>query len=169
MERPTRTNGASSTSLIMSSVTEFYRSQVGGESVINYAYTDFPFRLLAKDVYYFFVYCWALPWVFFPLRPFGSGEFDELYPSRKNIYCLVVHSVLIVCQLTFLVVLPFAVLFPAWMGIAGIVGFIVLNRVICRLFLNSGGIIYHSDRKYAKARPEHAHEQWVFLNGVSVG
>lgn len=153
----------------MSSVTEFYRSQIGGESVINYAYTDFPWRLLAKDVYYFFAYCWALPWVVFPLHPFESGELDELYPSRMNIFCIVVHLFLFVFQLVFLVTLPFAIFFPAWMGVAGVVGFHFLNRLVCMLLNGTEGIIFQSDEKYAKSRPEHEHEQWVFLNGVSVG
>ncbi|KAM0452126.1 hypothetical protein ACHAPV_009644 [Trichoderma viride] len=167
MKPPNQPNGASSRSF-MSSVTEFYRCQIGGETVINYAYTDFPLRLLVKDVYYFFAYCWALPWVFFPIHPFGSGELDELYPSRMNIFCLIVHFFLLIFQVAFLLALPFAIFFPAWMGIAAIVGFHSLNRLACML-LNGKEIIFHSDEKYAKARPEHEHEQWVFLNGVSTG
>lgn len=152
----------------MSSVTEFYRSQIGGESVINYAYTDFPWRLLAKDVYYFFAYCWALPWVLFPIRTYGSDELDELYPSWMNMFCLAVHIFLFIFQLIYLVTLPLAIFFPAWMGITGIVAFHFLNRFVCML-LNGTDIIFHSDEKYAKTRPEHENEQWVFLNGVSVG
>ena len=36
------------------------QTQIGGTSVINYSYTDFPFKLLLKDVHYFFVYCWGI-------------------------------------------------------------------------------------------------------------
>jgi hypothetical protein len=168
MKPPKRHNGASPKSFIMSSVTEFYRSQIGGEAVINYAYTDFPWRLLAKDIYYFFVYLWALPWVLFPISTFESGELDELYPSRMNMFCIAVHLVLLICQVTYLVTLPLAIFFPAWMGISVIVGFHFLNRLVCML-LNGTGIIFHSDEKYAKPRPEHEHEQWIFLNGVSIG
>jgi hypothetical protein len=168
MKPPRQPNDASPKSFIMSSVTEFYRSQIGNEAVINYAYTDFPWRLLAKDVYYFFAYCWALPWVLFPLNKFGSGELDELYPSFMNIFCLTVHFFLLIFQLAFLITLPFVLVFPAWMGVGGIVAFNLINRLVCML-LNGKDIIFHSDEKYAQERPEHEHEQWVFLNGVSVG
>lgn len=44
----------------------------------------------------------------------------------------------------------------------------LVNKVICK-FLNGDGIEYPSNPKYAEAREEHKHEQWVFLNGVAVG
>lgn len=52
----------------MDAVTDFYRSQIGGTSVINYTYTDMPSRLCLKDIYYFFVYAWALPRFLSPIR-----------------------------------------------------------------------------------------------------
>lgn len=153
----------------MVSATEFYQSQIGGTSVINYCYTDLPFKLLLRDIYYFFVYCWALPWLFLPLRPSGSNELDELYPSFKNIFCVAVHFVLAILQLTFIVVLlPVAIIFPLWMSALGVAAFLTLNWALCKL-LNSKEITFHSDEKYANARPEHAHEQWVFINGVAAG
>ncbi|QPG98400.1 hypothetical protein C2857_007570 [Epichloe festucae Fl1] len=152
----------------MGSATEFYRSQIGGTSVINYSYTDLPFKLFLRDIYYFFVYSWALPWVFLPLRPSGSNELDELYPSFKNIFCVAIHFVLAILQLTFIVVLPVAIIFPLWMSALGVAAFLTLNWALCKL-LNSKEITFHSDEKYAEARPEHAHEQWVFLNGVAAG
>jgi hypothetical protein len=54
------------------------------------------------------------------------------------------------------------------MAATGIAGFMFTNWLICKL-LNGSKETYTSDEKYAKARPEHAHEQWVFLNGVAVG
>ncbi|KAK5995550.1 hypothetical protein PT974_03961 [Cladobotryum mycophilum] len=152
----------------MGSVTEFFSSQIGGESVINYAYTDFPWRLLAKDVYYFFVYSWALPWVLWPLWPYGSGALDELYPEFRNLFCIVVHIVLVFLQLGFLLAVPLILFLPAWISITGISGFLVMNWLLC-FSLNGRQLTYRSEEKYAKERPEHAHEQWVFLNGVSVG
>ncbi|OAA49672.1 hypothetical protein NOR_01595 [Metarhizium rileyi] len=152
----------------MDTATEFYRSQIGGTSVINYSYTDFPLKLLLKDVYYFFVYGWALPWIMLPLRPWGSCELDELYPSWKNIYCILVHVSLVLLQLGFIVVLPVGIFFPLWTTAVGVGAFLTLNWVLCKL-LNGKDITFHSDEKYARASPEHAHEQWVFLNGVAVG
>ncbi|KAH6963881.1 hypothetical protein DER45DRAFT_127468 [Fusarium avenaceum] len=148
--------------------TQFYRSQIGEESVIDYSHTDFPFKLLAKDIYYFCVYIWALPWVVWPVYPFKSKDFDELYPSSQNIFCIVVHLVLVILQLGFLLALPFAVVLPVWLAAAAIAGFMTLNWLLCKL-LNGTQETYTSDEKYAKALPEHAHEQWVFLNGVAVG
>lgn len=102
------------------------------------------------------------------MRPCGSGELDELYPSLKNIFCIVVHVILVVLQLAFILVLPMAIILPIWMAVLGFGGFMLLNWGLCKL-LNGRGITFHSDEKYAQARPEHAHEQWVFLNGVAVG
>lgn len=103
-----------------------------------------------------------------PIRPFGSGNLDELYPSRQNLFCILVHFVLAILQLAFIVVLPFAIIFPVWMGLAFVSGFMVLNWLFCKL-LNGRGLTFHSDPKYAMPLPEHEHEQWVFLNGVAVG
>ena len=152
----------------MGSATEYYRSQIGGTTVINYCYTDPPFKLLVKDIYYFFVYCWALPWILLPLWPCGSGELDELYPSWKNMFCIFVHLTLAILQLAFILALPVAIVFPLWISATGVSAFMLLNWALCKL-LNSKDIIFHSDEKFAKDLPEHAHEQWVFLNGVAVG
>ncbi|KOS18134.1 hypothetical protein ESCO_002736 [Escovopsis weberi] len=152
----------------MRPVTEFFSSQIGGESVINYAYTDLPWKLLAKDVYFFFVYSWALPWVLWPLWPFASAHLDELYPSARNLFCLAVHLLLIAIQLTFLLLLPCILVFPAWISIAGISVFLAINWLLC-FSLNGTELTYESDEEYAESRPEHAHEKWVYLNGVSVG
>lgn len=152
----------------MEKATDFYRSQVGGASVINYRYTDMPWRLLAKDVYYFFVYSWALPSVLMPVYPYGSDALDELFPSLPNLFCILVHCILAVLQLAFILLLPLGFLFPVW-TVAGAVGaFMALNWTLCRL-LNGTQDTYMSDGEYAQQRPEHAHEQWVFLNGVAVG
>lgn len=147
--------------------TEFYRSQVGDTSVINYSYTDLPLRLFTKDIYFFWVYLWALPWILMPLYPAG-GELDELYPSWKNMYCVLAHFILCVMQLVFILALPFAIVFPVWMNAIAIGAFMTLNYLIC-FTLNGRELTFTSDEKYATALPEHEHEQWVFLNGVAVG
>ncbi|KND89301.1 hypothetical protein TOPH_06028 [Tolypocladium ophioglossoides CBS 100239] len=153
---------------MMGTATEFYRSQIGGTSVINYCYTDMPWRLLVKDIHYFFAYAWALPWVLMPLRPYGSDELDELYPDWRNLFCILVHFVLVILQLAFLVVLPVAIFFPIWTVAGGVSAFMLVNWALCKL-LNGKEVTFRSNEKYAKELPEHAHEQWVFLNGVAVG
>lgn len=152
----------------MGSVTELYRSQIGGASVINYSYTDFPWKLLGRDVYHFFVHAWALPWILHPMFTYGSGKLDELYPTWQNVFCVLVHSVLIILQLAFVLALPLSVILPVWTVALGAGGFMAINWLLCR-FLNGSVVTFHSDEEYAKESPEHAHEQWVFVNGVAVG
>ena len=152
----------------MEKATEFYRSQIGDTTVINYSYTDKPWRLLVKDMSYFFVYAWALPWILWPIYPYGSGELDELYPSARNLFCIATHFILVVLQLAFVLGLPFALIFPLWMDLLAAGIFFTINWLLCKL-LNGDKIIFHSDEKYAKPKPEHEHEQWIFLNGVAVG
>lgn len=152
----------------MDVATDFYRSQIGDDCVINYCYTDKPWKLLLRDVYYFFVYSWALPWILLPIRPCGSGELDELYPSGKNLFCIFIHFVLFVLQLAFLVGCAGLVILPVWMGAAYLAIFAVVNWAFSSM-LNGRQSTYNSDPKYAEAKPEHAHEQWIFLNGVAVG
>ncbi|POR35535.1 Uncharacterized protein TPAR_04277 [Tolypocladium paradoxum] len=152
----------------METATEFYHSQIGGTSVINYCYTDMPWRLLVRDVYYFFAYAWALPWVLLPLRPCASDELDELYPNLRNLFCILVHFILVLLQLAFLLALPVAIFLPIWTVAGGVSAFMLVNWALCKL-LNGNEVTFRSDEKYAKELPEHAHEQWVFLNGVAVG
>lgn len=148
----------------------FFGSQIGDQTVINYSYTDDPWRLMAWDTFYFFYYIWALPYVLFPYRPTDSGELSELAPTRGNIFCILVHAVLVVLQLAFILLLPPLALFlPLWTTLLIVAAFLVLNRAIYSL-LNGEDVIFHSDPKYAAPDQDRfAHEQWVFLNGVAVG
>ncbi|KAG5922859.1 hypothetical protein E4U53_003643 [Claviceps sorghi] len=152
----------------MASAITFYRGQIGGPSVIDYSYTDSPAKLFLKDLRSLLVYSWAIPRVLSPLWPCASGDLGEMYPSFKNVFCLVVHGVLIVLQLMFLVGLPLTMFFPLWMGATGVAGFLALNWALCRL-LNTGERICTSDDKFAPRRAEHEHEAWVYLNGVAIG
>lgn len=155
-----------------SSSTSFFGSQIGGQSVINYSYTDLPWKLLAYDIYHFFRLAWALPYIVWPVVPADSGPLDELSPTLANLWCIAVHAVLAVLQLVFLVgLVPAACLLPVWAA-AGLVALCLgANHVLCAVLLNGGHgtIEYHSRPECAPALPEHAHEQWVFLNGVAVG
>ncbi|KAH7018109.1 uncharacterized protein B0I36DRAFT_354421 [Microdochium trichocladiopsis] len=145
----------------------FFGSQVGGESVVNYGYTDMPMKLLMWDMRNFFVYIWFLPWIVWPLNPANSGDFDELAFNRSNAWCIFVHLILIALQLGFIVALPFSLLFPLWIDALAIALFFTLNWAIC-LLLNGRTKTMVSDPKYA-VEEDHPHEQWIFLNGVAAG
>ena len=149
--------------------TRFFGSQVGGKLVINYSYTDLPAKLLLWDARYFAVFAWALPWIVWPVRPCPGGAFDELAPTRANLTCVLVHAVLVALQVGFLAALSGALALPAWLALLAVAAFLAFNKLLCRIFLNGPSIIYHSDPEYAPAREEHAHEQWIFMNGVAVG
>lgn len=148
--------------------TTFVGSQIGDKSVINYCYTDMPWKLMAFDVYYFFVFIWALPHILLPITPADSGDLAELSFTRGNLFCIAIHFVLCVLQLGFIVSLPLMVLLPIWTAVLAIASFFVVNHGLCKL-INGKVVEYHSDPKYAPALPEHAHEQWIFINGVAVG
>ncbi|KAJ4292956.1 hypothetical protein N0V88_005619 [Collariella sp. IMI 366227] len=147
---------------------QFFGSQIGGRSVINYGYTDMPWKLMAWDVYYFFQYFWAIPYILWPLSPADSDELSELSFSRGNIFCVAMHVVLCVLQLGGIMALPCLVVLPVWTAMLVVAIFILVNKGLCTL-LNSKQVEYHSDPKYAPALSEHAHEQWIFINGVAAG
>ncbi|RYP14313.1 hypothetical protein DL765_006478 [Monosporascus sp. GIB2] len=147
---------------------EVFGSQIGGESVINYSYTDMPFKLFSKDIFYFFYYAGYLPWIVWPIRPCDGGSFDELELTRENIWCMFIHAILIVIQTAFILALPWVFLFPAWIVVVGVALFLGFNKLLCGT-LNGSAIVFHSDPEYAPALAEHEHEQWIFINGVAVG
>ena len=152
----------------VSSSTEFFGSQLGGKSVISYSYTDLPWMLLGNDIYYFFKFIWAVPYILLPIVPADSGSLDELSPTWPNIFCIAVHFVLCVLQLAAILVLPFLILLPIWTVVllAGL--FLLVNSGLSSL-LNGKDVEYWSDPSYAPELPEHAHERWIFINGVAVG
>lgn len=149
--------------------TSFYASQIGGKSVINYSYTDLPGRLMVHDVYQFFRLAWALPYIVWPPTPADSGAMAELAVTSGNLYCLAVHGLLIVLQLGFILgVLPSVFFLPVWAAAVIIALCLGLSHALCML-LNGKGIEYNSSPDRAPVRPEHAREQWIFINGVAVG
>lgn len=148
--------------------TRFVGSQLGGKSVITYSYTDMPWKLMAWDVYYFFRYLWAIPYILWPLTPTDSAELSELSLISANFFCLGVHFVLCILQLVFILALPFMVVLPVWTAVGLVGAFMLVNRGLCGL-LNGEGVEYRSGAEYAEARPEHAHEQWIYINGVAAG
>ncbi|KAK0673621.1 hypothetical protein QBC41DRAFT_311193 [Cercophora samala] len=154
----------------MISSTAFIGSQTGGESVINYSYTDLPWTLMMWDVYYFFHYLWAIFYVVWPVTPTDSAELSELSFTYGNVLSLGVHLVLVVLQLGFIVALPFMVILPVWTAVGLIAGFMGVNKLLC-MVLNGRGdqVEYRSDPEYAEARKEHEGEVWIFINGVAAG
>lgn len=154
----------------MLSSTAFIGSQTGGESVINYSYTDLPWTLMMWDVYYFFHYLWAIFYVVWPVTPTDSAELSELSFTYGNVLSLAVHLVLVVLQLAFVVALPFMIILPVWTAVGLIAGFMGVNKLLCVILNGRGGQVeYHSDPEYAEARKEHEGEVWIFINGVAAG
>jgi hypothetical protein len=147
---------------------KFYGSQVGGKSVTPHSYTGSPLELVRHDVLTAFSFWRLLPNIVFPLNPCRSGEFCELYPSIANLWCIFLHLILFFMQLPFILSIPFWILFPGWMVIVGVAIFVLVNQAICFL-LNGRKLRFKSDPRYAQLKKEHAHEQWIFLNGVAVG
>jgi hypothetical protein len=152
----------------MSSKTKFFGSQVGSSVVIPHSYTGSPLQLLRQDVASAFGFWAFLPFIVYPFTPLGSGPLCELYLSPSNIWCMFLHIILFFMQAPFLLSIPFWVIFPLWSVTAGVAVFWAINQGICYL-LNGSQMRYPSNPKFAEAREEHKHEQWIFLNGVAVG
>jgi hypothetical protein len=127
-----------------------------------------PWKLLGYDIYYFFTFIWALPYVVSPMSPADSGDLAELSPTYPNIFCIVVHGVLVILQLLFILSIPILFLLPIWM-VVGILGLSWLINSFLASFLNGKTVEYHSDPQYTQNAPEHPNEKWFFINGVAVG
>lgn len=148
--------------------TRFYGSQVGGKIVAPESYTGSPLKLLQADIFAAFKCILFLPYIIWPLKPQLSGPMCELNMSLKNGYDMFLHFILVLMQAPFLLSIPFWVFFPVWMVLLGSMGFFAVNGCICFL-LNGSRLEHPSNPKYAQPKKEHAHEQWLFLNGVAVG
>jgi hypothetical protein len=147
---------------------KFFGSQVGSRVVTPVVYTDSPLKLFYYDMKYCVLHLFDLPFIVFPLTPFGSGHLDELYPSIKNLYNMFLHLVLFISQALFLLSIPFWFIFPLWLVAGFVTVFILLNSMFC-LLLNGFKMHYDSDPEITKDMPKHDNEQWVFMNGVAVG
>jgi hypothetical protein len=148
--------------------TKFYGSQVGSSRVTPYSYTGSPLKLLRQDVVSAFKFWLFLPFIIYPFKPLSSGQLCELDPSAANLWSMFLHVILIILQLPFILSIPLWVFLPVWSVIIGVAVFWAVNSVIWYL-LNGSKMRYPSNPKYAEKKPEHAHEQWIFLNGVAVG
>lgn len=155
------------------------------------SYTSNTFHLLFNDCLLFvrLSITWPLTAgllsIVLPFRPFPSGKLDELYPSKSNIWAIVVHGVLFIAQCLFLISLV-ALLFmgvPAILYFVYIVGFVGANMLISNVCLNGGsgqGKYWVAGAEYAanptddgeawvSKDPAHEGEKWVLINGVAVG
>jgi hypothetical protein len=72
-------------------------------------------------------------------------------------------------QTGFLLCLPCLAMSPISTVAGTLAAFLLVNRVICNLLNKDRATIYTSDDVYARALPEHAREQWIFVNGIAVG
>lgn len=104
-----------------------------------------------------------------PFQPHDSGSLSELAPTHENLRCILIHTILVILQVSFLLCFPYAIFFPIWTVVTAVGAFLMVNRAICSLLNKGRATIYTSDRKYAAALPEHAHEEWIFINGIAVG
>ena len=149
---------------------KFYGSQVGGKIVTPHSYTDSPLVLLRHDVWSALKLLAFSPFIVWPLKPFGSGDLCELYPSVANLWDIFLHVILILMQLPVIlsIFIPFWIFLPVWTIIIGALVFWTVNQTICYI-LNGSKLEYKSDPRYATLKDEHKHEQWIFLNGVAVG
>ncbi len=148
--------------------TKFYGSQVGGKQTSPQSYTTAPLSLLRADIASAFSVAAFLPFIIFPLRPQASAWLCELYPSPANLWSMFLHLILMLIQLPFILSIPFWLFFPVWWVLGGIALFWTVNQGVSFL-LNGRQMKFPSNPKFAKKRPEHAHEEWIFLNGVAVG
>lgn len=152
-------------------VTSSQSNKSSNREVIDYSYTDNPFKLLFWDIFYFFKYAKFLPNIVNPLLPCDSGDMCELALTWGNLHCLFVHSILIVLQLGFLLVVPpMTLLLPLWITALFVASFLVVNQALCLILNGSSGLVFKSKSEFAlpDQRP-FAHEKWFFLNGVAVG
>ncbi|KAG4025090.1 hypothetical protein MFRU_067g00190 [Monilinia fructicola] len=149
---------------------KYYPSQIGSKLVTPLSFTASPIKLLLGDLWTAFVNLRYAPDIFLPLSPTTSGSLCELYPSPRNLADIALHVVLFFLQLFFLLSIPIWILMPVWIVAVGFTMFWVLNLSIC-FILNGSRLVstYESAPEYAQRKDEHAHEQWLFLNGVCIG
>ncbi|KAF2682562.1 hypothetical protein K458DRAFT_306664 [Lentithecium fluviatile CBS 122367] len=100
-------------------------------------------------------------------RPLG-GALDELYPSFPNILALTLHGFLILLQTVFLVSLPALVLVPVWSAALYMTAVLGVNWAVCRV-LNGKETVVQSSVELGREGEGHESEEWIYLNGVSIG
>ncbi|ESZ96162.1 hypothetical protein SBOR_3437 [Sclerotinia borealis F-4128] len=149
---------------------KYYPSQIGSKLVTPLSFTASPIKLLLEDLWTALINLRYAPNIVLPLSPTTSGDLCELYPSARNLGNIALHVVLFFLQCFFLLSIPIWILMPVWVVAIGFTMFWVTNLSICFL-LNGSRLVstYQSAPEYAQEKKAHAHEQWLFLNGVCVG
>lgn len=151
-------------------VVNFYPSQIGSILVTPLSYTASPFKLILDDLLLVFSNLAWLPWVFLPLTPAPSGDLCELSPTVRNLIDLSLQAFLFFFQLCLLLSIPLWILMPVWM-LAIIFIMLWVFHYLISFILNGPRSVrtYESAPEYAQRRREHAHERWLYLNGVCTG
>lgn len=152
----------------MPDITKFYGSQVGSAATKPHSYTGSPYQLVKHDILTAVKFILYMPYIVWPLKPWGSDEFCELYPSPANLWAIFLHVILVFIQLPFILSIPIWLFFPVWWVLLCVGVFMLVNTGICFL-LNGSKLEFPSNPAFAEAKEEHANEQWIFLNGVAVG
>lgn len=152
---------------------ELFGSQLGTKTSTPLSYTAQPWRLCYSDIRLFFTWIIYLPNIVLPIGPWPSGYLDELYPSRANLYDIILHGILFIAQATFLLSIPFLIFMPFGLFISYLGGFCGLNYFVCQLLnwsccIPSEGLQPTEDAHFQSWAPCED-EYWIFLNGVAVG
>jgi hypothetical protein len=101
--------------------------------VVPPAYTTSPITLLVADIILCLSSLRYMPGIIFPIRPFGSGQRDELYPSADNLRCVAIHGFLIVYQLAFILTLPICILLiPPIGSLIYVFTVLAINTAVCK-------------------------------------
>jgi hypothetical protein len=141
------------------------------------SYTANPILLIANDLVLFLQITFTrkitagLLSTVLPLFPFRAGALDELSFTWPNMYCVALHTLLIVVQTPFLISLvPLAFFNLPILYFAYVVLFVMGNQWFTVLLNGRRRMTpFQSHPDCVKGWPKHEKEQWVFINGVSVG
>ena len=150
-------------------------SKAMADSATPIPYTANPVLLFVKDLWLFvrnIFTAGGILSIVIPVTPTPSGSLDELYPSRQNIWAILLHAFLVVVQLLFLASLvPFAIGIPLPILYFLYVVFFILGNEYFTVLLNGkrNKRPFQSNHKYVQGRKLNEHEKWVFINGVAVG
>jgi hypothetical protein len=153
----------------MTESVRFLPSQLGNPTQTPIAYTGDPFKLLWSDFQLIVRWVTIMPGVMRPMRLGKQAQvWDELYPSVQNLFAVGLHLVLIPVQLMFLISVPVAICLqiPGLWILLYIAGFLVANRMVCRLINGCQLVLEPSNDIICEPKGD---EYWIYLNGVSVG
>lgn len=140
-------------------------------------YTANPLVLAANDLLLFLQITFirpiaaGVPSCVIPLWPAKAGSLDELALTVPNLWAIFLHVILIITQTCFLIsLLPLSVVGLPVLYLLYVVGFVSVNKWFSRLINGPRQLeLFHSHPDCVKGKPKHEDEEWVFINGVSVG